>query len=152
METKEKEFAGCESANSQIEGNGSSNKNYSEGVAQTETVVNNEDDGSETIGVDELVNFYRDDDPSSLIGKRWLCKGKMAVIQGPTGVGKSSLIMQWSIRLILGLAFFGIQPVRAIKVLIIQAENDRGDMAEAFQDTCDAMGLEDADLEMRVPI
>jgi len=105
------------------------------------------DDGSETIGVKELLEFDRDSDESTLIGNRWLCKGKMAVLQGPTGVGKSSLIMQWAIRLILRLAFFGIQPAQAMKVLIIQAENDRGDMAEAFQDMIDAMKLSADDVE-----
>jgi AAA domain len=89
--------------------------------------------------VDELLNFDRFNDETSLIGDRWLCEGKQAVLQGPTDVGKSSLVMQWAIRLCLGLAFFGIKPVRAMRVLIIQAENDLGDMAEAFQDMTDTM-------------
>lgn len=97
------------------------------------------DDGSENITVDALQNFDRDNDESSLIGDRWLCKGKQAILQGPTGLGKSSLVMQWAIRLCLGLPFFGIRPIQAMKVLIIQAENDLGDMAEAFQDMIDAM-------------
>lgn len=101
----------------------------------------------ETVTVDALLNFDREKDESSLIGKRWLCKGKMAVLQGPTGVGKSSLIMQWAIRLILALGFFGIRPARAMKVLIIQAENDLGDMAEALQDMLDAMKLGLADVD-----
>jgi hypothetical protein len=68
-----------------------------------------------------------------------MCKGKMAVLQGPTGVGKSSLMLQWSILLCLGYPFFGIAPIKPMKVLIIQAENDLGDIAEAFQDMIDSM-------------
>jgi hypothetical protein len=107
-------------------------------------------DRSETLGVDDLLNFDRFDDADALLGvERWLCKGKMAILQGPTGIGKSSLIMQWAIRMILGWRFFvaGTKPVRPLKALIIQAENDRGDMAEAFQDMLHAMKLGKADVD-----
>lgn len=96
--------------------------------------------------VDKLMEFDRDNDETTLIGNRWLCKGKQAVLQGPTGVGKSSLVMQWSIRLCLGIPFFGINPVKEMCVMIIQAENDEGDMAEALQDMFDAMRLTNADV------
>jgi RecA-family ATPase len=92
------------------------------------------------------MEFDRDNDETTLIGNRWLCKGKQAVLQGPTGVGKSSLVMQWSIRLCLGIPFFGIQPVKEMCVMIIQAENDEGDMAEALQDMFDAMQLTNAEV------
>src|SRR5271166_1272647 len=84
----------------------------------------NFNDTSETIGVAELLSFDRYNDILSLIGNRWLCKGKSAAIQGPTGIGKSSLVMQWAIRLILNLPFFGIKATGPMRVLIIQAEND----------------------------
>jgi hypothetical protein len=91
----------------------------------------------------DLLEFDRDDDEASLIGDRWLCKGRQAVLQGPTGVGKSSLELQWAMRLCAGLPFFGIKAAKAMRVLIIQAENDIGDMAEAFQDTLDALSAAD---------
>jgi len=93
----------------------------------------------EAITVDDMLNFDRDHDESTLLGLRWLCKGSQAAIQGPTGVGKSSLIMQASIRWILGRPFFGVKPVKPMKILVIQAENDMGDMSEAFQDMTNAM-------------
>jgi predicted ATP-dependent serine protease len=93
----------------------------------------------EAITVDDMLNFDRDHDESTLLGLRWLCKGSQAAIQGPTGVGKSSLIMQASIRWILGRSFFGVKPVKPMKILVIQAENDMGDMSEAFQDMTNAM-------------
>jgi AAA domain len=102
---------------------------------------------SETLTVDELLDFDRDNDPESLLGNRWLCKGKSAVLQGPTGVGKSSLIMQWAISLTLGRPLLDAIPTsRPMRVLIIQAENDKGDMAEAFQDITNAIGLTDAEM------
>jgi AAA domain len=91
----------------------------------------------------DLLEFDREDDEASLIGDRWLCKGRQAVLQGPTGVGKSSLELQWAMRLCAGLPFFGIKAAKAMRVLIIQAENDIGDMAEAFQDTLDALSAAD---------
>jgi hypothetical protein len=97
----------------------------------------------EVVTVDNMLNFDRDHDESTLLGNRWLCKGAQAVIHGPTGVGKSSLIMQASIRWILGRSFFGIKPVKSMKILLIQAENDMGDMSEAFQDMTNAMSNKD---------
>jgi RecA-family ATPase len=55
------------------------------------------------------------------------------ILSGGTGIGKSSLMMQIVIRWCLGKDFFGIAPVRPLKIGVIQAENDKGDLAEAFQ-------------------
>ena len=95
------------------------------------------------VDLKSVLEFDWSEDPNALIGERWLCKGKQAIIQGPTGVGKSSLISQWAIRLIFGLPFFGIKPKKAMRVLIIQAENDDGDLAQALQDMLKAMQLTD---------
>jgi RecA-family ATPase len=86
--------------------------------------VKDELDGAQEISIDELMAFRRDEDPDCLLGLRWICKGGTAVWQGPTGVGKSSLMMQGVITWSLGRPFFGIKPVRALKFLVIQAEND----------------------------
>jgi hypothetical protein len=93
----------------------------------------------EAITIDAMMSFDREEDPNNLVGNRWICKGYQAVLQGPTGVGKSSLILQWSIMLVLGKKFFGISAVKALRVLIIQDENDLGDVSEAFQDMKKAM-------------
>ena len=72
-------------------------------------------------------------DPNELIRHRFLCRGGGLLLVGPTGVGKSSLSMQIMIGLALGRNVLGIDPARPLKSLLIQAENDDGDLAE-FRD------------------
>jgi RecA-family ATPase len=62
-------------------------------------------------------------------------------VQGQSGVGKSSFLMQAAITWALGKDLFGIKPVRPLKSIVIQAENDLGDMAEMWQDVRNGMGL-----------
>lgn len=69
-------------------------------------------------------------DPAELIKHRYLCKGGGLLLVGPTGHGKSSLAMQLMIKWALGQAVFGLEPARPLKSLLIQAENDDGDLAE----------------------
>jgi AAA domain len=94
----------------------------------------NSADGSEVFDLDELREFDRTNDPDCLIGNRWLCKGHSVVVQGPTGIGKSSFVLQMLMTWAKGDSFFGFQPKRKMKSVLIQAENDKGDIAEAFQD------------------
>ena len=92
--------------------------------------------------VKNLYCFDRSNDQDSVLGEnRWLCRGDTAVIQGETGIGKSVLVMQAIICWAMGQLFLGIKPKRALKSLLIQAENNEGDLAEVFQDVCKAMGL-----------
>ncbi len=77
----------------------------------------------------------------TLAGIRWLCRTGSLLLCGPTGIGKSSLTMQAAISWALGLPFFGIKPSGKLKVLIIQAENDDGDMAEFRDGIFRGMGL-----------
>jgi phage/plasmid primase-like uncharacterized protein len=71
-----------------------------------------------------------ENDPTELLKHRYLCERGGMLITGPTGVGKSSFIMQalalWS----NGLPCFGITPNRPLTSVLIQAENDDGDIAE----------------------
>lgn len=70
------------------------------------------------------------DSPEELLRNRYLCRGGGLLLAGPTGIGKSSLSMQFMISWALGRSVFGIEPARPIKSLLIQAENDDGDLAE----------------------
>lgn len=70
------------------------------------------------------------DGDDELLRHRFLCRGGGLLLVGPTGIGKSSLSMQCMLSWALGQAVFGIEPVRPIKSLLIQAENDDGDLAE----------------------
>ena len=77
-----------------------------------------------------LVRHAEDADPNELLKHRFLCRGGAALLVGPTGVGKSSLSMQAAICWAAKLPCFGLVPARALRILIVQAENDEGDMAE----------------------
>ena len=52
------------------------------------------------------------------------------VMAGPTGIGKSSFAMQMAMSFGAGLERFGFKPARPLKSLIVQAENDDGDLYE----------------------
>jgi len=97
--------------------------------------------GTEVFGVQQLLDFDRVKDDASVIGNRWLCKGDSLLISGPTGIGKSSFAMQALIHWALGRKFFGIQIAAPQKVLVIQSENNRGDLAISFQDICNRIGI-----------
>lgn len=84
-----------------------------------------------------------EDDPGELIRHRFLCRGGGLLLVGPTGVGKSSLSMQIMIGLALGRNVLGIDPARPLKSLLVQAENDEGDLAEFRDGTMAGMKLTD---------
>lgn len=74
-------------------------------------------------------------DPSELLKHRFLYLGGICLLCGPTGVGKSSLLVQAAVYWAIGKAFFGILPgevfqKRGMRILLVQAENDEGDLAE----------------------
>ncbi len=70
------------------------------------------------------------DDPTELLKHGYLCRGGGLLLVGPTGIGKSSFSMQCMLLWSLGLPSFDIQPTRQLKSLVVQAENDDGDLAE----------------------
>jgi RecA-family ATPase len=88
-----------------------------------------------------------DKNPDVLLKPRYLGRGGGLLLVGPTGIGKSTLAMQCAILWALGEPAFGIEPSANLKSLIIQAENDDFDMAQMFNDVCDAQKLEGADRE-----
>lgn len=71
-----------------------------------------------------------ENDPNELLKHRFLCRGGAILLVGPTGIGKSSFALQCAVLWSLGREAFGIVPARALRILIVQAENDLGDMAE----------------------
>jgi AAA domain len=97
---------------------------------------------TEWFDLDALFSSDRTTDPDCMVGNRWIGRGDSLIIQGYTGFGKSSLALQFAIALAMGRPWFGVQPKRALRVLFIQAENNKGDIAEPFQDiTHHAFGL-----------
>lgn len=94
--------------------------------------------------IDDLDQFDPKEDPDVLIGDRWLCRGGSVMFVGPSGVGKSSLTMQMVISWAIGRPVFGVEPVRPLKVLVIQAENDLGDLSEQAIGVRQGLGLDPA--------
>jgi hypothetical protein len=87
-----------------------------------------------------LLNYDTDNDPNSVIGNRWLCRGGSLLINAQSGIGKSSLTMQLAIGWALDpdhpfgrICNFGMRAVKPLKSLIVQAENDLGDQAEILR-------------------
>jgi len=58
--------------------------------------------------------------------------------------------MQAAITWALGQPLFGITPVRPLSSLIVQAENDKGDLAEQYQGAVAGLGLHTSELQGRL--
>ncbi len=87
---------------------------------------------SNVLRPNDLFHFNFGDDPNALLGNRWLCRAGSCLVVGQTGIGKSSFSMQAMVTWALGEALFGITPKRPLRSLVIQAENDVGDLSEMF--------------------
>ncbi len=76
-------------------------------------------------------------DPTCILGARWLCKGGSLTIVSSSGVGKSSFVLQLAVALTTAVPFFGIAhpDEKPLRVGLIQAENDWGDIREALEGT-----------------
>ena len=94
-----------------------------------------------------LLDYNTDSDPNTMLGNRWLCRGKSFIVISQSGVGKSSLTAQlaigWSIA--RPELTFGIPAIKPLRQLIVQAENDDGDIAEVAQGIAQGFGLTPAE-------
>jgi hypothetical protein len=95
--------------------------------------VEQEPTGDEHFSIDDLLNFDPANDPDNLLGNRWLGRGQTFILAGDSGKGKSSLLMKLVVGWALNKSPLGIQQTRPLKTLIIQDENNFGDMAEMLQ-------------------
>lgn len=104
--------------------------------------------------VRDLMDYNPDADPNAVIGlhdgktTRYLCKGAGAWLIGQSGIGKSSLGIQQGFTWALGRPFLGIHPVKPLRVLIVQNENDQGDCSEATQGVVECLCKDPAELDM----
>jgi len=103
------------------------------GIFCTQHSVNNQIAASNFLTPRDLFNFDTSNDPNTLLGNRWLCRAGACLVVGQTGIGKSSFSMQAMIAWALGEPLFGITPTRPLRSLVIQAENDVGDLSEMFR-------------------
>ena len=96
------------------------------------TPLADDDPETEIMGHDALLGFDSANDPDCVIGRRWLCKGGSLILVGQAGTGKSSLMMGLAVALAVKRPWFGIEAKEALRVGILQAENDFGDTAEQY--------------------
>lgn len=89
----------------------------------------------------DLLNFDRHNDQNNLIGNRWLCRGGSLLFSGQAGCGKSSLVTSMIVNWALGKPLWGIKPVKPLRIVLLQSENDGGDLGEQWQDVLNAMHL-----------
>jgi hypothetical protein len=80
----------------------------------------------------EIINTPPEDG-ENLIGNRFLCRGGGMLIVGPSGVGKSTLTAGLCAAFARGESYLHIRPSGPLKILVIQAENDDGDLHEQLQ-------------------
>jgi RecA-family ATPase len=98
----------------------------------------------EEFDIETMMNFDTSNDPNNLLGNRWLCRGGSCLFVGQSGIGKSSLALQMAVTWALGKPVFGVKPVKPLKSLLIQAENDLGDVSEMLQGTLGGLGIKTA--------
>jgi RecA-family ATPase len=70
------------------------------------------------------------DEKATLLGDRWLCRGGGAFVVAPTGQGKSTLTTYLAPWWANGKEPLGISANGQLRVLIVQAEDDAGDVTE----------------------
>jgi len=124
-------------------------------LSEQRKATKREKDIGEWFDLDSLDTFDPLSDPTVLVGKarRWLCEGYAVSIVGFSGTGKSSLMMQIATAWALGQSVFGLAPVRPLRTLILQAENDGGDIAESWQgSTCKMTDGEKTRLKANIAI
>ena len=95
--------------------------------------------------VDDLRAVPEDD---SLIGKRFLCRKGSWLLVAQSGVGKSVFAMQAAMSFSVGRDMFGLGSGRPLRNLIVQSENNRGDMHEAFTGVLGGLGFGEGELRM----
>ena len=98
----------------------------------------------------EMMAFDSENDPNCLMGDRYLCRGGSVLLVGQSGIGKSSMTMQMAVLLALGRNVFGMVVKRPMKQIVIQAENDFGDMSEMLQGVLEAMDISEFDPEFDI--
>ena len=89
-----------------------------------------------------------EDDPNELLKRRFLCRGGGLLLVGPTGIGKSTLTMQMILQWAVGRPAFGIAPKQALRSVLIQAENDDGDLTEMRDGIASGLGFTEEEKKM----
>ncbi len=107
------------------------------------------DDGMVEYSFLDMLNYQPAHDKDNLVGFNWLKRGGSALIEDSSGLEKSLLVLQLGVAWALGRPLFGLQPVAPLKILLIQGDDDFGDLPEQAQGVLCEMGITGADEEFR---
>ena len=83
--------------------------------------------------IESIISYDPNNDPDNLIGDRWLRRGSSLLFVGQSGCGKSSMVIYQGLKWAAGEGWFGVKPVRPLKVAYIQAENDIADQYDSLK-------------------
>jgi hypothetical protein len=78
----------------------------------------------------------------------WLTRGSGVLIVGPTGCGKSTLDAGLAFSFGAGRSFLGFEPVRPLKSVVVQAEDDDLDLAEMARGIIAAIDPDKRELDL----
>jgi hypothetical protein len=100
--------------------------------------------------VKRLLDLLRlpEKDPNEVFLNRFLCRRGCALFVGETGRGKSTFLMAASLFWVLGKEYHGFRPLRPLRVLVVQAENDDHDLKEQFSSAVGGVRLSPAELQV----
>ena len=113
---------------------------YNEGTLKS-LIKRDKKVGPVLMNTEAMKSFDRKADQECVIGNRWLCKGGSLLLVSQSGVGKSSFCLQFLVSLAINRQFFGIKAKEPLRVVMMQSENNLGDVAEAYQDITAGMNL-----------
>lgn len=80
----------------------------------------------------EIRALSPNDMSDNLLGNRFLCYVGSWLIIAQSGIGKSVLAMQLALHFAVGKEVLDVKPIKPLKVLFIQAENNSIDLTEPF--------------------
>jgi hypothetical protein len=86
-----------------------------------------------------IIDYDPNNDPDNLIGDRWLRRGSSLLFVGQSGCGKSSMAFFQGLKWAMGEDWFGVKPVRPLKVAYVQAENDIADQHDSLKGAAQAV-------------
>ena len=85
----------------------------------------------------------------SLLGNRWIGRGQIGLLVGPSGIGKSVVVMQMIAAWSCGKEALGIEPSGGpLSILLIQAEDDKNDLIHMAKGVTAGLGLGPREMEI----
>jgi hypothetical protein len=91
---------------------------------------------------------HKPDPKDTLLGNRFLCREGGMLFVGPSGIGKSSGSVQMDVCWSVGRPAFGIEAAGPLRILVIQAENDAGDLHEMVKGVLSPLRFTAAEMAM----